>query len=72
MLRETLQNIDTGVLAQIGLLFFLLAFVLLMIRTAFLVREKGAYAKNIPLNDLEETGTVLTKEQPAEDVSQSA
>lgn len=55
MLKEALQNLDTGILAQIGLLFFLLAFVLLMIRTLFLVREKGAYAKNLPLQDLEET-----------------
>ena len=55
MLKEALQNLDTGFLAEIGLLFFLLAFVLLMIRTLFLVREKGAYAKNLPLQDLEET-----------------
>lgn len=51
MMKEALRALETGGLAEIGLLAFLLAFVLIVIRTFLMPEKKRDDAKQIPLRD---------------------
>jgi len=55
MINEVLQSIETGVLAQISLLAFLIAFILVLFRVFSMSKKARIEAKQMPLNDLEET-----------------
>ncbi|NNE68919.1 MAG: cbb3-type cytochrome c oxidase subunit 3 [Rhodothermales bacterium] len=51
MIRDILSAVETGVLAQIGLLAFVVAFVAI-VAYAFTMRKSARTdAKNLPLND---------------------
>lgn len=54
MMKEVIRAMETGLLAEIGLIAFLLAFVLIMIKVVFMRPADRKKAKNIPLDDLEE------------------
>jgi len=51
MFREVVQAMDTGVLGQIGLFAFILAFVLISVRVALLSKKEREEAKRLPLEE---------------------
>jgi cbb3-type cytochrome oxidase subunit 3 len=51
MFKEVVQAMNSGILAQIGLFAFLLAFILVMIRVFLLPKKERDEAKQQPLND---------------------
>jgi len=51
MFKDVLQGMDMGVLGQIGLGAFVLAFILIGIRVALLPKKEREEAKNLPLED---------------------
>jgi cbb3-type cytochrome oxidase subunit 3 len=51
MMKEVLRALETGILAQIGLIAFLVAFVLILIYVFTLPRRKREHSKQIPLDD---------------------
>ena len=51
MMKEVIQSLETGVAAQIGLIAFLAAFVLILLYTFTLPRRKRDEIKQIPLQD---------------------
>ena len=51
MMKEVLRSMETGLLAEIGLLAYLTAFVLIVIWAMTMKRASRQHAKNIPLND---------------------
>lgn len=51
MIRNILGAIDTGIMAQVGLLAFVLAFVAILIYTFTLRKSDRVDAKNLPLSD---------------------
>ncbi|GIV58333.1 MAG: hypothetical protein KatS3mg042_1246 [Rhodothermaceae bacterium] len=53
MMKEVLRSLETGHLAEVGLIAFLVAFLLLVAR-AFLMRPgERSQAKHLPLDDPE-------------------
>jgi len=62
MMKEVLRAMETGVLAEIGLLAFVLAFVLVIIRVATMKRDERAKMKNLPLQDAEELKVLQNNE----------
>ncbi|MEM1271520.1 MAG: hypothetical protein AAF752_00750 [Bacteroidota bacterium] len=70
MFKEVLRSIDAGLLPQIGLVAFLVAFVLMMIYALTLSKRAREYAKRIPLDE----GTPAPKQtaQPLEHVNGQA
>ncbi|ARA92129.1 MAG: hypothetical protein D6685_19565 [Bacteroidetes bacterium] len=51
MLKETLRAMETGALAEIGLLAFFFAFVLILIRVFLMTRQECEAARHMPLDD---------------------
>ena len=51
MWKETIQSLETGALAYVGLFAFLFAFALIVIRVALMKKSERASAKNMPLDD---------------------
>ncbi len=51
MWKETIQSMETGAAAYIGLFAFLFAFILIVIRVALMKRKDRTSAKNMPLDD---------------------
>ena len=51
MMKEVIRAMETGVLAEIGLLAFVLAFVLILIRVAQYTRSERQHAKELPLHE---------------------
>lgn len=51
MFKEVARALETGILAEIGLFAFILAFALVVIRVALLSKKERTEAKNLPLND---------------------
>ena len=54
MMKEVVRSIDPGLLPEIGLIAFLLAFVLVLIRVFLMPRQEREAAKQIPLHDDDE------------------
>lgn len=54
MMKEVVRAMDTGLLAQIGLIAFFVAFVLMVIYALTLSKRKREHNKNIPLDDAPE------------------
>lgn len=54
MIRDLLGSIDTGVLGQIGLIAFMVAFGAILVYVFTLRKEDREAAKQLPLNDDEE------------------
>jgi cbb3-type cytochrome oxidase subunit 3 len=54
MMKEVVRAMETGVLAQIGLIAFFVAFLLIVIYAFTLSKRKRAYDKNLPLDDAPE------------------
>ncbi len=51
MMKEVLSRLETGALAEIGLLAFLFAFVLIVVRVMLMNRTDRQQAKRLPLDD---------------------
>lgn len=51
MMKEVVRSIDPGLLPEIGLIAFLLAFVLVVVRVFLMPRRDREAAKQIPLHD---------------------
>ncbi len=54
MMKEVVRAMETGILAQIGLIAFFVAFVLMVIYAFTLSKRKREYDKNLPLDDVPE------------------
>lgn len=54
MMKEVARALETGMLAQIGLLAFLVAFVLILIWAFTMKKADRTYAKTLPLQDHED------------------
>ena len=55
MLRSVFDAMETGLLAEISLLAFVIGFVVIQIRVFTLPKKDRIDAKNMPINDPEET-----------------
>ena len=53
MIRDILGGIDTGILAQVGLLAFVVAFLAIVVYAFSLKKKRRDEAKEIPLKDEE-------------------
>jgi hypothetical protein len=51
MMKEVMRAIDSGFLAEIGLLAFVLAFVLILIRVSQYTRSERQHAKELPVHE---------------------
>ena len=51
MMKETLRALDPGLLPEIGLLAFMLAFVLILVRVLLLKQGERRTLKHLPLDD---------------------
>lgn len=51
MMKEVVRALQTGALAELALVAFIAAFVLVVIYTFTLSKKRRDYAKNIPLDD---------------------
>ncbi len=54
MMKEVVRAMDTGLLALVGLIAFLVAFTLILARVALMKKSARDEAKNLPLHDDEE------------------
>lgn len=54
MMKEVVRAMDTGLLALVGLVAFLVAFTLILVRVAVMKKSEREAAKNLPLHDEEE------------------
>jgi hypothetical protein len=54
MLRDVMQSLETGALAEIGLIAFVFAFVLVVLRVIWMSRAEVDEGRFIPLSDPEE------------------
>ena len=64
MMQEVVRALETGVLAQIGLLAFFTAFVLIVVRAFLMPKPDRDDAKQMPLDEQDEHRPFLTQ-QPA-------
>jgi cbb3-type cytochrome oxidase subunit 3 len=51
MAREVVRALETGPLAEIGLIAFFVAFILILVYVIRLPKKKRDDAKNLPLDD---------------------
>lgn len=51
MMKEVLRSAETGILAEIGLIAFILAFSLVVIRVFLYTKKEVQDARNMPLQD---------------------
>jgi cbb3-type cytochrome oxidase subunit 3 len=54
MIRDLLGTMDTGILAQIGLVAFMVAFAAILVYVFTLRKEDRESAKRLPLDDSDE------------------
>ena len=57
MMKEVVRALETGILAQIGLVAFFVAFVLMVVYAFTLSKRKREHDKNLPLDDAPEVPT---------------
>lgn len=57
MIRDLLGTMDTGILAQIGLVAFMVAFAAILVYVFTLRKEDRESAKRLPLDDSDEIVT---------------
>ena len=50
-MKEVLHGLETGLFAQIGLISFMVAFILILMRVLMLKPAERDHAKRLPLND---------------------
>lgn len=60
MMKEAVRALETGALAEVGLLAFLLAFVLVLLYAFLMKKSDREAAKQLPLNDFPELTTDAT------------
>jgi hypothetical protein len=51
MFKEVTRSLDTGLLGIIGLIAFVAAFILIVVRVMLMKKSERENAKNIPLED---------------------
>ncbi|HMB90476.1 MAG TPA: cbb3-type cytochrome c oxidase subunit 3 [Rhodothermales bacterium] len=54
MMKEAVRALDSGILPEIGLIAFFVAFVLIVIRVMLMKKSERDDAKQIPLDDATE------------------
>jgi hypothetical protein len=54
MMKEAVRALDSGILPEIGLIAFFVAFVLIVIRVMLMKKSEREDAKQIPLDDATE------------------
>ena len=54
MMKDVARTIETGPLAEIGLIAFLVAFLLVVVYALTLSKRRRDHAKNLPLDDVPE------------------
>ena len=54
MMKEAARAIESGILAEIGLIAFFVAFLLIVIYAFTLSKRRRDYDKNLPLDDAQE------------------
>ena len=54
MMKEVIRAMETGMLAEIGLVAFFVAFVLIVVRVVLMKRSTRDLAKQLPLQDAED------------------
>ena len=54
MINEVLRSMETGLLAEVGLVAFLIAFTIILIRTLSMSKRARDDAKQMPLDEIEE------------------
>ncbi len=54
MMKEAVRALETGAFAEVGLIAFVVAFVLMVLYALTLSREKRDAAKHLPLDDAPE------------------
>ena len=64
MMKEVVRAMETGVLAQIGLIAFFVAFLLIVIYAFTLSKRKRTYNKNLPLDDAPEVDPTADPAEP--------
>ena len=57
MMKDVFRALETGVLAEIGLVIFVLVFVAILIRVFTMSKKARDHGKNIPLDEPKETYT---------------
>ena len=67
MMKEVVRAMETGILAQIGLVAFVVAFLLVVIYAFTLSKRKREYGKHLPLDDAPEVGAA-SREQKNNDI----
>ena len=63
-MKEIVRALETGHLAEIGVIAFVVAFTLILVRTFLMSKKERDDAKQMPLDDEEEERPFLT--QPAQ------
>lgn len=53
MMREVIRGLEVGALAEVGLIAFVVAFLLILVRVLLMPRRERENAKNLPLDDPE-------------------
>ena len=51
MMKEVIRTLETGILSEIGLVAFLIVFVLILVRVLLMSRSEVQHARNLPLAD---------------------
>lgn len=54
MMKEVIRSLETGMLSEIGLIAFFVAFLLILARVALMSRDERTKAKNLPLDEADE------------------
>lgn len=66
MVKEALHSLQTGALAEIGLIAFFVAFVLVTARAFLMSRGAREAAKQMPLDEQDEINHLPYRAQPQE------
>jgi len=65
MIQEVIRALETGVLAEVGLVAFVVAFTLVVVRAFLLPKRDRDDAKQMPLDDGEAASPFPTQPEPA-------
>ncbi len=61
MMKEAVRALETGALAEIGLVAFVVAFLLVLVYALTLSKPRREEAKRLPLDDAEEAFPAATR-----------
>ena len=64
MMKEVIRTLETGFLSEIGLVAFLIVFVLILVRVMLMSKREVQEAKHLPLEDAEPVDSDSDPEHP--------